>query len=283
MRIKILADSTCDLTDELLAKHDIRRLPLGIVIGDKILKDGVEATPFDIFAYVDSGKGICMTNAINVAEYVAAYREEFENGADAILNFTISAELSSCYENSVLAAQDFENVYSIDTRSLSTGGGWLVLYAAELVAEGMSAADVAAACEKKKELSDASFVIDTLGYLHKGGRCSGLTAFAASALNLKPCLNLINGKIEVGKKYHGNIEKSLRRYIEDRLKGRTDLDMRRAIVTHTMFDNLGFVHEIVNLVKSLQPFKVVDITSAGCTISNHCGPNTMGVLIYREA
>jgi len=280
LRIKILADSTCDLSDELLEHYDIRRVPLGIVIGDEILKDGIEVTPFDIFDYVSSGKGICKTTAINVAEYLEAFQEEFDKGAEAILNFTISAELSSCYENSLIAARDFSNVFSVDTRSLSTGGGWLVVYAAELVAQGLDAKSIAEACEKKKHLSDSSFVIDTLDYLHKGGRCSGLAAYAAGVLNLKPCLNLINGKIEVGKKYHGNIKKTIRKYIEDRIAGRTDLDLSCVFITHTMFDDPQYVAEIIDLVKSLQPFEKIYETSAGCTISNHCGPNTLGILLY---
>ena len=282
MNIKIIADSTCDLSQELLEKHNIRRVPLGIIMGNGVYKDALEITPLDMFRYVESGKGICQTSAINVAEYTEVFREEFEKGAEAILNFTISGALSSCYENALIAAQEFENVYSVDTRSLSTGGGWLVLYAAELAAEGIGIAELFAICEKKKQLSDASFVIDTLDYLYKGGRCSGLAAFSATLLNIKPCLNLIGGKIEVGKKYHGNIKKSLRKYVEERVGGRDDLDLRRAIVTHTFYDDPDFVSEIVELVQGLQPFREVFSTFAGCTICNHCGPKTLGVLLYRN-
>jgi len=282
MNIKIIADSTCDLSDELLEEYNILRLPLGIVMGDDIFKDGIEVTPIDIFKHVDSGKGLCKTSAINVAEYRDAYASEFSKGADAILHFTLSCELSACYENALIAAEEFDNVYPIDTRSLSTGSGWLVLYAADLAAEGVAAKELAGLCEEKKHLSDTSFVIDTLDYLYKGGRCSGLAAFSASLLNLKPCLNLIDGKIEVGKKYHGNIKKILLKYVEDRIGNRDDLDLRRAFVTHTFFDDPEFVSEIVELVSRTQPFNEVLITKAGCTISNHCGPNTLGVLIYRK-
>jgi len=281
MDIKIIADSTCDLSDELFEKYDILRLPLGIVMGDDIFKDGIEVTPLDIFKHVDSGKGLCKTCAINVAEYREAYASEFEKGARAILHFTISSELSACYENALVAAAEFENVYCIDTRSLSTGSGWLVLYAADLAAEGVGAKELAALCEAKKELSDASFVIDTLDYLYKGGRCSGLAAFSANLLNLKPCLNLRDGKIEVGKKYHGKIKKILPKYVNDRIGNRDDLDLRRAFVTHTFYDDRDFVAEIVDLVAKTQPFEEILVTTAGCTISNHCGPHTLGVLTYR--
>ena len=289
MKVKILADSTCDLSDELLIKYDIRQIPLSIIKGEQTFRDRLEITPSDIFEHVSSGKGICFTSAINVAEYLEVFREEQAKGFDALINFTISNELSACYVNSVIAAKELSDqgidmeIYSVDTRSLSTGGGWLVLYAADLVAQGMEAREVAQACEKKKLLGDTSFVIDTLDYLHKGGRCSGLAAFGASLLNLKPCLNLIDGKIEVGKKYHGSIKKSLQKYIEDRIGRREDLDLRRAFVTHTFYDDPAFVEEIVDLVMNMQPFEEVITTSAGCTIANHCGPGTLGVLVYKDA
>jgi DegV family protein with EDD domain len=289
MRVKILADSTCDLSDELLKKYAIRQIPLSIIKGEDALKDRIEITPPDIFEYVSDTHNTCSTSAINVAEYMEVFAEEAEKGYDALINFTISSELSACFANALIAAQELADkglttpIYSVDTQSLSTGGGWLVIYAAELVAEGMSAQEIVAACEEKKLLSDTSFVIDTLDYLHKGGRCSGLAAFGASLLNLKPCLNLIDGKIEVGKKYHGSIEKSLLKYIEDRIGARDDLDLRRAFVTHTFYDDPHFVDEVVEIVQRTQAFREVITTTAGCTVANHCGPKTLGVLVYKDA
>ncbi|MCL1879285.1 MAG: DegV family protein [Actinomycetia bacterium] len=280
MQAKIIADSTCDLSAELLERYQIRRVPLTIVKGEDELKDGDEITPQDIFAYVDSGQGVCHTAAVNVREYQAVFADAFAQGAEAVLSFTISSKLSSCYQNSVIAGEDFNNVYSIDTCSLSTGGGWLVLYAAELLQQGLSARQVVERCETKRLLSEASFVISTLDYLHKGGRCSGIAALGANLLNIKPCLELCDGEIRVGKKYRGTTKKVLRQYLRERLEGRDDLDLSRAIVTHTMYDDLQFVREMVRLVGELQPFREVLFTDAGCTVGNHCGPGTLGVLIY---
>ncbi|MDR0818256.1 MAG: DegV family protein [Oscillospiraceae bacterium] len=282
MRIKVIADSTCDISPDLLTKYNIRRTPLTIVKGESGFKDGDEITPKEIFDYVDSGKGVCRTASINISEYSQVYAEEKSNGADAILHFTMSALLSAGYANAVVAAREFENVYPIDTMSLSTGAGWLVLYAAELIEQGIEITELVEMCEAKKMLSDASFVIDTLKYMYKGGRCSGIAALGANMLNLKPCLELRGGKIEVGKKYRGNIEKVVRQYIEDRLKGRGDLDLSRAIITHTFFNKPEFVESIVQFVRELMPFDEVFATDAGCTISNHCGPGTLGILIYRK-
>jgi len=282
LKIKIIADSTCDLSQELLLKYDIRRVPLTIVKGGQGFKDGEEISPREIFDFVESGGGACQTTAVNIGEYSQAYAEELEAGADAIIHFILSGELSAGYSNAVIAAGEFNNVYPIDTRSLSTGAGWLVLYGAELAKTEQDPKLIVEKCEAKKQLSDASFVIDTLKYLHKGGRCSGLTALGANLLNLKPCLELREGKIEVGKKYRGNIEKVIRQYIADRIQGRDDLDLSRAIITHTFFDSPEFVNDIARYAKELQPFNEVLITDAGCTVSNHCGPCTLGILIYRK-
>ncbi|MDR1712917.1 MAG: DegV family protein [Coriobacteriales bacterium] len=282
MRIKVIADSTCDLSPELLAMHDIRRMPLTIVMGEAEYKDGDEVSPQDIFQYVASGQGISHTAAVNVEEYRAAYQADIAAGAEGIVHFTISSELSSCYENALKAAEGLENIHVVDTRSLSTGGGWLVLYAIDLIKQGLGVTEVAQRCEAKKHLSDTSFVINTLEYLHKGGRCSGLTALSANLLSIKPCLELKDGRIEVGRKYHGAGAKVVRQYLHDRLEGREDLDLRRAFVTHTYFDEPDFVAEMIELVKQLQPFEEVLETSAGCTVSNHCGPGTLGVLVYRK-
>ncbi|MDR2530858.1 MAG: DegV family EDD domain-containing protein, partial [Oscillospiraceae bacterium] len=227
-------------------------------------------------------KGVCQTTAINIEEYAQAYAEEFANGCESIVHFTMSSALSAGYSNAVAAARDFKYVYPIDTMSLSTGAGWLALYACELLESGVEPSEVAARCESKKTLADASFVIDTLTYLHKGGRCSGVAALGANLLNLKPCLELRNGKIEVGKKYRGNIEKVIRQYIEDRLIDRGDVDLSLAMVSHTFFDDPEFVEAACDRIRELQPFARVIPTFAGCTVSNHCGPNTLGLMFYRK-
>ncbi|MDR2197397.1 MAG: DegV family protein [Coriobacteriales bacterium] len=282
MRIKIIADSTCDLSFDLMKLHDIRMAPLTIVMGGQGYKDSYDIAPEDIFAFVETGGGISHTTAVSVGEYLTIYGEEKAAGADAIIHFTISGELSACHDNALVAARDFERVYPIDTRSLSTGSGWLVLYAVDLIAAGLSAEEVVARCEAKKQLIEASFVISTLDYLHKGGRCSGVAALSAGLLNIKPCLELRQGKIEVARKYRGKIGKVIERYLRDRLSNRDDIEPRRALLTHTLFDEPELVAEAFEIAKKLYPFEELILTSAGCTVSNHCGPGTLGILFCRR-
>jgi DegV family protein with EDD domain len=282
MKVKILTDSICDLTPELLARYDIDVVPLTIVLGDTPYKDGLEIKPADIFDFVGNGKGTSQTTAINIGEYHSIYEKSIAGGAEGIIHFILSSELSAGYHNAVVAANEFENIYPIDTKSLSAGSGWLALYAGELLDAGDDLKTVAQKVNEKIDKADASFVIDTLHYLHKGGRCGGLTALGANLLNLKPCLELRDGRIEVGKKYRGAIEKVLYQYIEERVKARDNLDLSRCFITHT-FPTDEIPNAMRELVLRLQPgFREVLITPAGCTISNHCGPKTLGILLYRK-
>ncbi|MCL2361850.1 MAG: DegV family protein [Defluviitaleaceae bacterium] len=283
MKIKILADSTCDLPEELLKKHDIRIIPLSIYAGETVHKDGVDIMPYDIFEYVNSGKGICKTSAVNVGEYIDVYEEERPK-CDGIIHFTISAEMSSCYQNARVAIDEFSDIYLIDTRNLSCAIGHLVLDAAKMATTGTHPKEINEEMNKRIELLDASFVIDSLTYLHKGGRCSSLAAIASSALKIRPCLNVVDGKIVVGKKYRGKSEVVLRKYIEDRLADKENIDPRRIIIPHTMTkENMHLVDMAVALVKELLPFEEILTTTAGGTISCHCGPNTLGLFFYRKA
>jgi len=283
MKIKILADSTCDLPEELLQKHNIRIVPLSIYVGEEVRKDGVDITPNDIFDYVNSGKGICRTSAVNVGEYLDVYEEESQK-YDAIIHFTISAEMSSCYQNARVALEDFNDIFLIDTRNLSCAIGHLVLDAAEMVANGVSPKEIYDNITNRIDLLDSSFVIDSLSYLHKGGRCSSLAAIASSALKIRPCLNIDNGQIVVGKKYRGKSEIVLKKYIEDRLANSENIDTKRILIPNTMTkENQWLVERAVAYVKELLPFEEIIVTTAGGTISCHCGPNTLGLFFYRNA
>ncbi|MCL2883114.1 MAG: DegV family protein [Coriobacteriia bacterium] len=282
MKIKLIADSTCDLSDQLLEQYAVQRIPLHIIMGEQDYLDGEEVRSQEIFDFFNTGKGMAMTAAINAATFAESYQQAFANGAEGVLVFTISAELSSCYANALEAAAGFQNVHVIDTRSLSTGGGLLVLAAADMAAEGLDAAEIARRLEVKKGLVDTSFVIDTLEYMYRGGRCSGATKLGADLLNIKPCLVMRNGFLEVGRKYRGRIQKVLPGYICDRLKGQTGIDKRRAFITHTFFDEPELVRQMANMVKELQGFDEVLETQAGCTVSCHCGPRTLGVIFCRQ-
>jgi len=281
LKIKITADSTCDLSPELVEKYNVGIIPLYIVKGDRSYKDGIEITPQEIFAYVDSGKGVCNTAAVNIIDYESIFVKYLEE-YDAVIHIDISSDMSSCYQNACIAAQPLHNVYVVDSRNLSTGIGHLVIDAANMAEAGMAPADIKAALDKLTAKVESSFVIDTLKYLHKGGRCSSIAALGANLLKLRPCIEVVDGKMIVGKKYRGSMEKELLHYVEDRLGGRTDIDTRRIFITfvHPISDEL--LEAIKEKIKGCQKFDEVLTTIAGCTISNHCGGSTLGILFYRK-
>jgi DegV family protein with EDD domain len=281
MRVKILSDSVCDLSKEQLEKYNIDLVPMPIIKDDVTYKDGVDITPEDIFEYVESGRGICHTSAINVADYQEVY-SRFAGAYDAVIHITISSGISSCYQNAVLAAADFKNVYVVDSQNLSTGCGHLVLDAAIMAEQDKPAEEIVKQLEALRSKVEASFVIDTLLYLWKGGRCSGVAALGANVLKLKPCIEVKNGKMDVGKKYRGNFDKVIIQYVTDRLKDRDDIDYRRIFVTHPSGVPRDVCENVIRTVKSLGPFEEVVETLAGGTISCHCGPVCLGVLFYRK-
>ena len=282
MKIKICADSTCDLSPELIEKYDIRIIPLYIVKDGASYADGREITPQDIYDHVRGGGAMCSTAAVSVADYEAFFTEQ-RKSCDALIHFHISSEMSSCYQNACIAAQSVENVYPVDSRNLSTGIGQLVISAAEMAAEGtMSAGEIYEAVLAKRDKLDVSFVLDTLEYLRKGGRCSTLAALGANLLSLKPCIEVRGGTMGVGKKYRGTLGKCTVQYVRDRLEGRDDIDLKRIFIT----DSTGFTQEELDAVEAevrrCQPFEEILHTHAGCTISNHCGPRCIGILYYHK-
>lgn len=279
--IKITSDSTCDLSEDLLRRYRIEISPLTIIKGEKEFLDGRDISPQDIFTHVAAGGELCKTSAVNVADYLdffAPLAEKYE----AVVHLNLGAKFSSCHQNALLAAEDFPNVYVVDSQNLSTGHGHLVLQAAEMAEQGLPAEEIVERLEELAPLVEASFVIDTMEYLQKGGRCSSLAAFAATALKMKPSIKVEEGAMTVGKKYRGGLEKCLRQYIHDRLAGREDIDLRRIFVTHA-FCPPEMVEMAVEEVRKYQPFQEVLVTTAGCTVSCHCGPNTLGILFLRKA
>ena len=276
MKIKISADSTCDLSPELIERYHIGITPLYIIRGEETLRDGIDVHPQELYDYANATGKLCKTAAVNVSDYLA-YFAEYRKEYDAVIHFTISSDMSGCYQN----AKECTNVYPVDSRNLSTGIGHLVLNAAEMAEQGMDAADIAAALEKKREKLDVSFVIDTLEYLKRGGRCSALVAMSANLLHLKPCIEVKDGKMGVGRKYRGKLEKCYVQYIEDRLKGRDDIDCHRIFITDSGIDEATW-KELERVVRACQPFEEVLHTQAGCTVSNHCGPGCMGILYYHK-
>ena len=279
-QIIISSDSTCDLSRELIDRYNIRILPMGVTLGDNSYRDGVDITPDNLYAYVEKTGQLPKTSAINMAEN-ADYFEELTRDGSAVIHFTISASMSATYNNARMAAEDFEDVYVVDAKNLSTGSGLLVLAAAEMAQQGLEAKEIAQKVSELADYVDASFVVDNLEYLAKGGRCSAVAAFGANLLQLKPCISVKNGAMGVSKKYRGKFEKVLPTYVAEKLANGEDIDLKRVFVTHAGCDP-QLVESIVELVKNTLPFKEVLVTRAGCTVSSHCGANTLGVLFVRK-
>lgn len=275
----IAGDSTCDLSRELTERYQIPILPLGINLGGKLYADGVDMDPDRIYAHYEKTGELPKTSAINIGEFEDFFRELTKDGAEVVF-FTISSEMSSTYANARLAAEEVEHVHVVDTRNLSSGGGLLVLRAVQMAEEGMGAAEIAEKCRKLTALVDASFVVDDLEFLHKGGRCSAVAAFGANLLNLKPCITVNGGTMGVAKKYRGNFASVLKKYIADRIATGENIDMSRVFVTHAGVDE-AIVNQCVEQVKAAAPFREVLVARAGCTISSHCGRNTLGILFMR--
>ncbi len=280
MNIKISADSTCDLSPDLIARYDIGISPLYIVRDGESLVDGVDITPDEIYAHVEAGGSMCSTAAVSVYDYVEFFRKELES-ADAVVHFHISGDMSACYQNACIAAAEVGNVYPVDARNLSTGIGLLVLEAAELARKGeLTAQEIQQRMNQRRELLDVSFVVEQLGYLRKGGRCSSVAALGANMLSLRPCIQVKDGKMGVGKKYRGAYQKCLLQYVKERLEGRDDIDPHRIFITESGGFTPEEVAEVAEAVRSYQPFEEVLHTRAGCTVSSHCGPRTLGILYF---
>ena len=232
MKVKIISDSTCDLSPELIERYDIAITPLSVHCGDQVGHDGVEITPETIYDYVDASGQLPRTSAVNVFDYVREFRSWHQQGY-SVVHFCISSDFSSSYQNACMAAADVGDVYVVDSRNLSTGQGLLVLHGAELAAAGHTAEEIQRACTDLAPRVEASFVIDRLDYLYKGGRCSALSAFGGNLLKLKPCIEVKDGKMTPGKKYRGPIDKVMLQYTQDRLQGRDDINRHRVFITHT--------------------------------------------------
>ena len=280
MKIKILSDSTCDLSPEQLKENNIDLARLTIVKGGQPFVDGDTIVPADIFAHVAAGGDLCSTTAYNVGEYQELF-SKFADQYDGIIHITIGSGFSSCYQNACLAAEDFPNVRVIDSKNLSTGQGHVVLEACRLAEQCEDLDEIAEKLNAFVPRVEASFLLDQLKYMVKGGRCSSAAALGANLLNLKPCIEVRDGKMSVVKKYRGNYAKCLATYVKDRLADRDDIVRNELFITHTPVtdDCMDAVKEAVNTYGG---FEHVYDTMAGCTVSCHCGPGTLGVLFVRK-
>lgn len=279
-KIILTSDSTSDLSLELKEKVNLHVVPLIVNIEGKEYKDGVDIDSDYIYDSVARTGVLPKTAALSIGEFTEFFNSVRESEDDIILHFSISSGFSSSYQNSVLAASDMKNVYAFDSFNLSTGIGLQILEADRLIKEGLDIEDIIMRLQDYKERVDASFIIDKLDYLQKGGRCSAVTGLVANLLHLKPCIEVVDGKMGVGKKYRGTFERVLNQYINDKLTS-GEVETEEVFITHA-----GVNEEVVNMVsekvKSYNIFKNVYVTRAGATISSHCGRNTLGVLFVKK-
>ncbi len=281
MKIKILSDSTCDLSKALLEQYDITLVPLTVVKGDDQFKDGITITPSDIFAHVAAGGALCSTAAASIGEYADLF-EQYLRDHDAIVLISLGSGFSACHQNAILAAEEFENVLVIDSASLCCGQGLVVLKARELAEAVCSLEELKQKLDEFKQSLDCSFVVDKLDYLAKGGRCSSATALGANLLSLKPCIELKDNRMAVGKKYRGSFQKSILNYIRDRLDGRGDIDTRRLMLVYTEGTSEELLSAVRSAIAECAQFDEILESTAGCTISCHCGPGTLGIMFSRK-
>ena len=277
-KIKITCDSTCDLSPELYQENGIEMIPLGIVLGNKVYNDGIGISAAEVFAYADQTGMLPKTSAISPMAYKKVFSRYIDAGYQ-VIHINISSELSACYQNACIAAKETEHVYPVDSRNLSTGSGHLAIMASELVRAGKNACEIVQLLNETKARLDVSFVLHRLDYMKMGGRCSAVTAFGANMLQIRPEIEVSDGHMRLGKKYRGKLGRSVHDYIKGRLAGREDIDLRRIIITHAGVPD-SVLNESIQYVKALQPFEEILVTSAGCTISSHCGPKCLGVLFF---
>lgn len=283
MSVKIIADSTCDLSKELLEKYNVSVLPLHIVLGDKEYKDGLEIGPDEIYQWSDANNEAPKTSAASISDAMELFQTHLKD-FDEIICFSISGQMSTTVNVMRMAAEELDaedKIHIIDSENLSTGGGLLVIEAAMMASEGKSGKEITEVIEQLKPQVRASFIVDTLTFLHRGGRCSGVAALAGGALKLHPKIVVENGAMKPDKKYRGKMSSAILTYakeLEPQLKNaKTD----RVFITHSGCSE-EIIESIYDFLKELNFFDEILITRAGGVISSHCGPGTLGVLFIEN-
>ncbi len=281
--VKIISDSTCDLSAELVAQYDIDILPLHILLGDEEFEDGKTITPDEIYSWSDEHKTTPKTSAPSLAETIELFRPYVEEGCE-IVCFSISNSMSTSGNVMRLAAGELEaenRITVIDSANLSTGIGLLVIEAAIMAKNGHSASEIASVMETLKPNVRASFVVDTLTYLYRGGRCNAVAAMAGGVLKLHPKIVVENGAMDATKKYRGKINSVIMSYVKDM---ETDLKAARpdrVFITHSGCD-AATVESVRSYLESLGVFHEILEPRAGGVVSSHCGPGTLGVLFIAK-
>jgi len=259
-----------------LARYQVDVMPLTVIKDGQVFRDGIDIKPQDIFRHVEQGGALCSTSAVNIEDY-RNFFERYAAQYDAVIHLNLGSGFSTCHQNAVLAAADFPNVYAVDSMSLSTGQGQLVIEAALLAERGLSAVEICSQLNEIRGRVDISFVLDRLEYMQKGGRCSSVMALGGKLLKIKPCIAVKEGHLKMVDKYRGNFEKCIEKYIKDFLKDRKEIRKERIFITYT-----DAAPEVVqaarDAVAKYGNFEEVLETQAGCTVSCHCGPGTLGII-----
>lgn len=281
--VLITADSTCDLPSHIIEQHDIEILPLSVLLGDKSYYDGINVFPEDIYTYVDQTGTLPKTAAVTPAQYYEVFEKAHDDGK-AVVHIGLSSAISSSYQNACIAASEFDDVYCIDSKSLCTAMGLLVLKACDFRAKGFDAKKIYNRVNTLVPKVSTTFVLDNLEYLHKGGRCSSVAKFSANILGIKPSIAVdpATGKMDVAKKYRGKMDVVYKQYINDCLKNVNKIDTSRIVIANSG----GISPEIISFAKGVVEgkanFDEVILADAKCTISSHCGPKTLAIFYIRK-
>lgn len=282
MEIMITADSTCDLPKSIIEKQNITIFPLSILLGEKSYLDGIEIHTQDIYDHVKKTGELPKTAAVTPSQYYDVFKKASDEGK-AVVHISLSSAISSSHQNALVAASEFENIYCIDSKSLCTGMGLLVLKACDLRDKNFEAKKIANRIKGLVHKLHTTFVLDSLEYLHKGGRCSGVERFGANVLGLKISIAVSpeTGKLDVSKKYRGKIDAVYRQYLNDCMNAAEKADKTRIAIANSG----GVSSDIIAYAKGVaegRGFKEVIIADAGCTISSHCGPKTFAVFFMEN-
>jgi len=281
MKIKITADSTCDLSKELIERFNVGIMPLAVILGEKTYRDGVDIVPQDIFSFVAKNGVLPKTSAPSIEDYCEFFEKNLKDN-DAVVHYNISSKASSSYDNAFSASKIFKGkVKVVDSFALSTGQGLLVLKGCDLAKEGLSPEEIAEKTQSLRGKVNTSFVPDALDYLHKGGRCSLASLMGAKVLKLHPMIDMKDGKLYAKKKYMGGLERCLKNYVAELAEEYPAYDDTRCFITHSCCEP-EVVAKVRKQVEETFKFKEILETTAGCVVTTHCGKNTLGVLFIAE-
>lgn len=281
--IAITTDSTCDLPQRFIDENDITVVPLTVLLGDTVYRDGVDIKPDDVYSFVEKTGKLPKTSAVTPAEYFEVFKQLTDEGKK-VVHIGFSSGLSSSFQNACVAASEFDNVFCVDSKTLCTAQGLLVLKACDYRAKGMDAKKIADRVTKLVPKVSATFVLDGLEYLHKGGRCSSVARFGANVLGIKPSIAVDNqtGKLEVSKKYRGKTEIVYKQYIADRMNEIKRIQPDRVVIAESGGVSSQIVAFAKGVIEGKDKFNQVIVADAGCTISSHCGPKTFAIFYIKK-